>query len=277
MGSSLFIKSKGFQEGYVSIATPEVSALRWISLGRLGVTASHPYSGHTGTAEEAVLTILSGQVTVEAEGKVYEAIGRSDPFSDGPTLVCLPPNSAYSVKSLQPTADILVAQAPTSSPVAGSLITPSDVPARKVGASNWSRHVWPGSSLAAGTSRLLIGETVNPPGNWSSYPPHKHDTHNPPIEEVYEEVYFFSFKPRPGFGMQRIYERREGADALNEVFAVEDGDTVIIPRGYHPVVAAPGYQMSYVWILCGEGKSYGAWSDDPAHAWLRAVEPMFES
>ncbi|HKD77276.1 MAG TPA: 5-deoxy-glucuronate isomerase, partial [Ktedonobacterales bacterium] len=71
-----------------------------------------------------------------------------------------------------------------------------------------------------------------------------------------------------------IYERREGDDVLNESFAVEDGDVFIIPRGYHPVVAAPGYQLGYIWALCGQGHAYGAWSDDPAHAWLRNVEPM---
>ena len=69
----------------------------------------------------------------------------------------------------------------------------------------------------------------------------------------------------------------QGADALNEVLVVEDGDTVIIPRGYHPVVAAPGYQLSYVWALRGEGRRYGAWSDDPAHAWLRNVEPLLNA
>ena len=112
----------------------------------------------------------------------------------------------------------------------------------------------------------MVGETLNPPGGWSSYPPHKHDVDDPPREAIYEEVYFFRIQPEGGFGIQRVYERREGADALNEVLVVEDGDTVIIPRGYHPVVAAPGYQLSYVWALRGEGRRYGAWSDDPAHA-----------
>lgn len=273
MNSPLFIKNPGFHEGMALLASPETSPLRWITLSRLGIVAPRTYYGNTGP-QEAVFDILSGKVTVEVEGQRYEAIGRNDPFSDGPTLLCLPPQTSYAIESLQPTADILVSQAPTTAAEQRALVTPADVPARAVGAGNWSRRVWPGTSLASGTSRLLVGETVNPPGNWSSYPPHKHDTHNPPVEEVYEEVYFFSFKPQRGFGMQRIYERKEGADALNEVFVVEDGDMVILPRGYHPVVAAPGYQMSYVWILCGEGKSYGAWSDDPAHAWLRDVEPM---
>jgi 5-deoxy-glucuronate isomerase len=75
------------------------------------------------------------------------------------------------------------------------------------------------------------------------------------------------------FGLRRIYERREAADALNEAVVVEEGDTLIIPRGYHTVVAAPGYELRYVWALCGTERAYGAWRDDPTYVWVRDDQP----
>ena len=273
MTSPFLIKSRGFQPGYTAIATPAESALRWISVGRLGVVDA-PYESTTGE-QELVATLLSGAVTVEiGDAAPVTVAGRADTFGDGPTLICVPPATSYRLTASTPTADLVLFATPTEPGESAHIVRPTDAPARTVGAGNWTRTVWPGTGTNATTKKLLVGETVNPPGNWSSYPPHKHDTDDPPREAIYEEVYFFSIKPAGGFGIQRIYERRSGDDALDEVFVVEDGDTVIIPRGYHPVVAAPGYQLGYVWALCGHGRSYGAWSDDPAYSWLRNVEPM---
>jgi 5-deoxy-glucuronate isomerase len=117
--------------------------------------------------------------------------------------------------------------------------------------------------------RLLAGETLNPPGNWSSYPPHKHDRSNPPLEAILEEVYFFRTKPAQGFGLMWTYTAADDPDGFSTVFVVEDGDTVLLPKGYHPVVAAPGYQLHYTWVLAGEERRYGAWADDPRHAWVK--------
>lgn len=274
MTSSLLIKGHGFEEGFAPIASPEDSALRWLTFGRLGIISGRPYEAITGD-QEAVVDVLSGTVALEVEGRRFEPLaGRSDLFSDGPTLICLPPQTSYRLESLTPAADLLVFQSPVEAGEAVTVVRPEDVPMRPVGAGNWLRQVWPGTSIAPGTQRIMVGETVTPPGNWSSYPPHKHDTENPPQEATYEEIYFFLVKPAGGFGVQRIYERREGQDVVDDIFVIEDGDTVIIPRGYHPVVAAPGYQLGYVWALCGHGRSYGAWSDDPAHEWVRNIEPV---
>lgn len=290
MGSALHIKGKGFQEGYQQIAGPESGALRWQTVGRLGLAAGRPYEATT-DGDELTLALLDGAVSLDSDGVSATASRNSADFADGPTYLCLPPRTTYRLTSQSPTADLVVFQAPIAgqSPTASDgqanppsgVVRPADAPVRRVGAANWARDVWPGTSLSRFTQRLLVGETINPPGNWSSYPPHKHDEDAPPTEAIYEEVYFFQFKPAGGFGFQRIYEHgAAGADApdpLDEAFVITDGDTIIIPRGYHPVVAAPGYQMRYVWSLCGEpsgGKRYGAWSDDPAHVWLRAVEPI---
>ncbi|HEV2404400.1 MAG TPA: 5-deoxy-glucuronate isomerase [Ktedonobacterales bacterium] len=277
MASPYLIKGKGFQPGYVRIAAPEQTALRWITIGRLGLV-QQTFHEHTTGAQELVITILSGAVSLTVEGgPACVTSQRADVFSGGPTYLCLPPETSYRLTPLTSMADLLLIETPADPGLGVHVVTPEDAPARIVGAGNWARSVWPGTASLPVSRRLLVGETVNPPGNWSSYPPHKHDVDDPPREALYEEVYFFAIKPAGGFGIQRLYERRQGEDALDETFAVEDGDTVIIPRGYHPVVAAPGYQLGYVWSLCGHGRSYGAWSDDPAHAWLRAVEPILAS
>ncbi|HUY78585.1 MAG TPA: 5-deoxy-glucuronate isomerase [Ktedonobacterales bacterium] len=274
--SALHIRGRGFQEGYQRIAAPQAGALRWQTVGRLGVAAGRAYAAATG-GDEVVLALLDGAVTLETDGRTETVSRNGADFADGPTYLCLAPATSYRLIAQTPTTDLLVVQAPAPAhtDTQGGAVRPADAPVRRVGAANWTRDVWPGTSLSPFTQRLLVGETLNPPGGWSSYPPHKHDEVAPPTEAVYEEVYFFQFKPTGGFGFQRIYTR--AGDALDEAFVVQDGDTIIIPRGYHPVVAAPGYQMRYVWSLCGEpsgAKRYGAWSDDPDHVWVRAVEAM---
>jgi len=84
-----------------------------------------------------------------------------------------------------------------------------------------------------------------------------------------EEVYYFQLEPRQGFGFMRVYTDPSDENPFDYSYAVEHGDTVLIPRGYHPVAACPGYSLNYTWVLAGEGRTYGAWADDPKHAWIR--------
>jgi 5-deoxy-glucuronate isomerase len=118
------------------------------------------------------------------------------------------------------------------------------------------------------SEHFIIGETVNPPGNWSSWPPHKHDINDYPNEIDMEEVYYFKVNPPTGFGVQRIYD----VD-FSEIYVVEDGDTVLIKRGYHPVAAAPGHQVYYLWILGGEERILLP-NDDPKFKWQKHLEPL---
>ena len=87
-----------------------------------------------------------------------------------------------------------------------------------------------------------------------------------------EEVYYFQIEPKQGFGFMRVYTDPSDPQPFDHAYAVEHGDTVLIPRGYHPVVACPGYTLNYTWVLAGEGRTYGAWSDDPRHAWIKNAD-----
>ncbi len=275
---SLLLKGAGFQEGYAMIAGPGNGILKMLEFGRVGVIRGHPYEGDTGT-REAVFDIIAGTCRLEVTGRqVFDKVGgRPNPFSAGPTLICLPPGTHYRFTSLSANLDMAVSLTSADPGLPVAIVGPHDVPEQRAGAANWTRILRPGTSVAPTTRRLMMAETIVPPGNWTSYPPHKHDVENPPNESVYEEVYFYLFKPTGGYGIQRVYEPGDDPNRLNEVYVVEDGDAVAIPRGYHPLVAAAGYQLVYIWALCGVDRIYGAWSDDPAHVWIRGAEAIIKS
>ena len=214
---------------------------------------------------ETVVVVLSGVVDVEANGiSLGSAGGRASVFEGPGQAVYAPPGTALRLTATRP-AQLAVATAPAGegAPSKARIIGPEDQRLADAGKGNWARSVRTilGPEHAAG--RLLVGETINPPGNWSSYPPHRHDRQAPPDEVRLEEVYFFKIDPPGGFGVQVRYD-----DEGTEAFAVRDGDAAVIRRGYHPVVAAPGYSLYYLWIMAGDGRQMIP-HFDPAHAWVQ--------
>ncbi|KYH42757.1 MAG: myo-inositol catabolism protein [Candidatus Bathyarchaeota archaeon B63] len=272
-------KNIELREGYTSIVSPENSELRYIEFGRIYLPEREgEYEGKTG-GREAVLTIFGGrcsiQVRTPTRKAVYKSIGwRRDVFSGKPTMVYLPPGSEYTVKA-ESAVEIGVSMAPSGSASPPVLVKPEEASENIVGAWNWRRRVYTSVGENVEAERLLVGETFNPPGNWSSYPPHKHDSRGP-AEVPLEEVYFFKVKPAYGFGLQRVYTSPDDESPFDEIFLIENDDLVVIPRGYHPVVAAPGYQLYYLWVLAGEERRYGAWSDDPRHRWVKDGEAIIK-
>ena len=112
--------------------------------------------------------------------------------------------------------------------------------------------------------RLLVCEVYTPAGNWSSFPPHKHDVDRPPGEVKLEEIYYYRFEHPDAFGFQRLYDRR-----TDRTVTVGHGDVVLVRSGYHPFVTAHGYNAYYLNVLAGTRRSMAA-SDDPRYASLRA-------
>jgi 5-deoxy-glucuronate isomerase len=213
---------------------------------------------------ETVVVVLGGIVDATLDGAALGRAGSRRSVFEGPGhAVYAPPGSHLRLAAVGP-AELAIASVPLGGGTAAAarIITPADQRIAEVGRDNWRRNVRTilGPEHAAG--RILIGETINPPGNWSSYPPHKHDVQDPPNEVRLEEVYFFRVDPPGGFGVQLRYD----AEA-SEAFTVRDGDVAVIRRGYHPVVAAPGYALYYLWIMAGEGRVMIPHLD-PAHAWV---------
>lgn len=222
-------------------------------------------------AEELAVDFYPGTVRVEVDAAggrlVREATRRT--VGEPGEMLYVPAGARLKITLLSDTARVGIAGAaggPGGKPV---FISRADVVSKEVGKKNWVRTVHTHIADNVAASHLIVGETVSAPGNWSSSPPHKHDRHNPPSEVPMEEVYFFQVEPRTGFGFMRVYTDPADPAPFDCAYTVEDGDTVLIPRGYHPVVAFPGYVLNYTWVLAGEGRTYGAWSDDPRHAWIK--------
>ena len=144
-------------------------------------------------------------------------------------------------------------------------IRPEDVEIEVRGAGNATRQINHIVKPEFPAERLLVVEVFTPSGNWSSYPPHKHDEDRPPDEVKLEEVYYYRTPAEPAFAFQRLYSPQRGVD---ETWTVRGGDVVLVPYGYHPFTAAPGYDFYYLNALAGDHHSM-ANTDDPALAWIR--------
>ena len=218
---------------------------------------------------ETAIVVLRGIVDVEANGEpLGTAGGRSSVFQGPGHSIYAPPGTALRLRA-RGSAELAIATAPApaGAPAKARIIQPADQRIAEAGSGNWGRTVRTilGPEHAAG--RLLLGETINPPGNWSSYPPHKHDREAPPQEVRLQEVYFFKVDPPGGFGIQMLYD-----DAGEKALIVRDGDVARIPSGYHPVVAAAGYSLYYLWVMAGDGRRMIPYFD-PAHAWVGESRP----
>jgi 5-deoxy-glucuronate isomerase len=220
-----------------------------------------------GSADETAVVVLAGTVEVAAGSRQLGRVGwRRDVFEAPGEAIYAPPGVTLRLTAAEGPASLAVVSTPVdgaSAPAEARIITPADQRIADVGEDNWQRTVRTilGPEHAAG--RLLLGETINPPGNWSSYPPHKHDTHEPPREARLEEVYLFKVDPPGGFGVQLRY----GPDG-ESARRVRDGDAVAIRSGYHPVVAAAGYRLYYLWAMAGQGRQMIPYLD-PAYAWVQ--------
>lgn len=257
------IRAKPAQPGYLHIIGPEHSELQYISFGLLSLQPGAAF-GRTLDGQESLLVILGGQADIEAGEAGWRNVGaRANVFDGKPTAVYLPPGAPLAITARTP-LEAALCSAPAPRGPEQTLIGPDQVRARSVGRGSFRREIY---DIAAGegfaAERLLVGETFNGPGLWSSYPPHKHDVHQPPQESKLEEVYHFRLQPPQGFGFQRIY-----GEGYDESYAVQDRDTVTITRGFHPVAAAPGYQLYYLWVLAGPERIMHP-RDDPDHAWVQ--------
>ncbi|MEO7145431.1 MAG: 5-deoxy-glucuronate isomerase [Bryobacteraceae bacterium] len=264
----LHFKSPGEEPGVYPIAArgKELKYLSFQIVELGGVLREHSFE--TG-GEEISLDFYTGPTRVEAEGafgRWSAEIPARRSIAEAGSMVYLPTQSKVTLKTLNGASRITVAGAESRRAVAPAVL---GAESKTVGQDNWTRSVYTYIADNVPAEHLICGETVNRPGGWSSCPPHKHDDFVPPSEVPMEEVYYFQVEPRQGFGFMRVYTQPGDPAPFDHAYPVEQGDTVLIPRGYHPVVACPGYTLNYTWVLAGEGRVYGAWSDDPAHAWIK--------
>lgn len=209
---------------------------------------------------EAAVVLLDGTVEFGTSAGTHRAVRRG-PFSGPASALYVPAGSAASVTAQESGCELLVASAAAEAGGEPHFVGPEDVEVLQRGVGRYRREVHNILVDDPFARRLLIGETFNPPGGWSSYPPHKHDAENG--EPYLEEVYYYRTDPPQGFGFQGMYAK-DGT--LDQAVRVQDGDAALIQRGYHPVTAAPGYRLYYFWALAGEQRKLVVFEDE-AHAW----------
>ena len=222
--------------------------------------------------EETCLVVLSGVVSVTAGGDArWTEIGqRRSVFEDiSPYAVYLPPGLPIHVAADTDAAEIGVARAPATGQLPPRLIEPGTMRRTARGKGANTRYVCDILPQDEPAESVLVVEVRTPPGHSSSYPPHKHDTDNVPVESLLEETYYHRINPPQGFVFQRIYT---DARDLDVALAVEDRDVVLAPRGYHPVVVPHGYESYYLNVMAGP-KRVWHFHNDPAHEWMLADIP----
>ncbi len=213
--------------------------------------------------QELLLVFLSGGATIRVDGQEWSFEGRDNVFRGRPHALYLPPGQHYELVA-DSDLEVAVGFAPAEGKLPVRFIRPEDVEVEIRGGHNATRQI--SHILDPGDAeKLLCVEVYTPSGNWSSYPPHKHDVQNPPEEVDLEEIYHYRFQPEGGWALQRLYTDDRN---LDEVLRVGEGDTVLVREGYHPVVTAPGYDAYYLNFLAGETPSWVA-KDEPDLAWVR--------
>jgi 5-deoxy-glucuronate isomerase len=209
--------------------------------------------------EETIAVLQDGSGTFTVPGQSWP-VSRGSVFTQPATALWLPPNVDLRVDASTRLEAVFVS---TPAPDGGAPVLhgPQDIQVNRRGRDTYVREVHDIFVRDPHVRKLMVGETFNPPGMWSSYPPHKHDGRDG--EPVLEEMYYYRVDPPQGFGHQMQYT----ADGESITHDVRDGDLVLIPYGYHPVSAAPGYRLYYLWAIAGAERKLAVY-EDPAHRWV---------
>ncbi|MDX2161135.1 MAG: 5-deoxy-glucuronate isomerase [bacterium] len=252
----------------------EVSAAQagweYLNMAARRMNRGETWSAHTGDHEWAHV-ILGGVCHLHMDGSEYRSVGRRpNVFSGMPYAVYLPRGMAFEIEAVTDGFEVASCWVPTDRDGAPRLVTPKDCAIELRGGGNASRQINSIIPPGFGNHRIVAVEVYTPSGNWSSYPPHKHDVHREAadgtlLEADLEEIYFYKIAPADGFAYQRVYTDSRAIDA---VMMAHQHDMVLVPEGYHPVVSGFGYTTYYLNFLAGSAQALTA-VDDPQLAWVR--------
>jgi 5-deoxy-glucuronate isomerase len=250
--------------GESMVVTPETTGFDYLTMRVRKLAAGKRFSTQTDSAELGIV-ILGGRCSVESSAGSWSDLGsRAHVFDGMPTALYLPIQTEFTLTA-RTDCEVALCYSRAEDKFPARLISPNEVEVEVRGGANATRQINHILKPEFEAQRLMLVEVYTPSGNWSSYPPHKHDVHSPPGEVDLEELYYYKVDAPEGYAIQRVYT----ADGrIDETLTVRDGELVLIPEGYHPVVAAHGYNVYYLNALAGSARSMAA-SDDPAYAWVR--------
>ncbi|MCC6615860.1 MAG: 5-deoxy-glucuronate isomerase [Anaerolineae bacterium] len=268
---NLLVKSQDTgQAGVFARVRPTDAGWEYLNMAAIRLNAHEPYSSSTGEHEH-VSVILGGRCNFRTSKGEYLNIGRRpDVFSGMPYAVYLPRRTDFEIEALTDDLEIASCWVPTDEDHPVRLVTPADSKIEIRGGGNATRQINGIVPPGFDCHRLVCVEVYTPPGNWSSYPPHKHDVHRVAadgtvLEADLEEIYFYKIDKPDGYAYQRVYTLDGRIDAL---MRAQNHDVVLVPEGYHPVVSAHGYTTYYLNFLAGSAQSL-ANQDDPQYAWIK--------
>jgi len=256
--------------------TPHSAGWDFISFQARRLSAGNQWSFNSSENELAIV-ILSGAISVNSNRGSWDGIERENVWTSAATALYLPRGTEFTITA-ERDSEFAVAWVPTDEDHEPWLIQPQDVSISIRGGDNVSRQINellpPGSPV----HRLILVEVYTPGGNWSSYPPHKHDVHIEDeggnlVEADLEEVYFYKIDKPEGYAYQRVYTDensplQQAGYPIDALVKAQNNCAVLIPEGYHPVVSAPGYTTYYLNVLAGSAQSL-ANQDDPLHSWVK--------
>ena len=246
-------------EGALLRVTPERAGWRYVGFEVVRVEGSPLHRALDG--REACLVLLGGACVVRSGGSAFDLAGRATPFDGPPAAAYLPPGSSF---TLEGQGEVAIGTAPARSGPAACALSAAGARLEVRGTGAMERRIHHILMEDRPASSLLVTEVVTPGGHWSSYPPHKHDEDDPPRETALEESYYHRLRDGKGFAVQRVYTADR---SLDETVAVRDGDLVLVPRGFHTVSAAPGYDLYYLNVMAGPRREWKV-TFDREHRWL---------
>lgn len=216
--------------------------------------------------EEAAFVVLGG--TLQADwGTGQKHVGKRKNVFDGlPYTLYVPAQNSISFVA-ETTCEIAECRVPSTAQLEPRLVTPTDVASSLRGGGNASRQIVDVITPSFPADKLVVIEVYTPGGNWSSYPPHKHDTDNLPVESDLDEIYYYRIAQPEGFALQHLYAGKHASECT---LKAQDGDVVLVHSGFHTVVAGPGYDVYYLNFLAGSSRELAV-TDDRNHAWIRST------
>ena len=257
--------------------TPDLAGWDFIHFEARRLSPGQSHAHEVGENELAIV-VLSGRVDVESSVGEWRDVGqRRSVFEGLPSAIYLPRRTSLRITA-QRDAEFVLAWCATDQDHPARLISPQDVVIEIRGGDNATRQI--NSIIPPGFDchRLVVVEVYTPSGNWSSYPPHKHDVHRTDaggkvVEADLEEVYFYKIDKPDGFAYQRVYTddaspMQQAGAPIDAVVIARNNDAVLVPEGYHPVASPPGYTTYYLNVLAGSAQSLANF-EDPRYAWVR--------
>jgi len=267
--SKLLIRPVASPGEYTKV-TPAQAGWELLHFAARRMSAGEKWEFDTGENEYGVV-VLGGICSAETSRGTLGSIGRRpNVFAGMPYTLYLPRRTEVKIEAVDDGLDLGYGWCETDQDHPARLITPDEVKVELRGGGNATRQINDMIPPGFDCHRLIAVEVYTPPGNWSSYPPHKHDVHQVSdtgdlIEADLEETYFYKQDRPEGYAIQRVYT---GDGSLDEVVVARQDDVVLVPEGYHPVVSAHGYTTYYLNFLAGSVQSL-ANTDDPDFAWVK--------